>query len=472
MESLTRTLRLLLGKPERKTRFLQGREKAIVDASLALTAAGKNARYFFENRTPLLEIVNALDSQASIASGFRHGKYVYYDGFVYLDCFAPRWPGAVLESGMENLVRNLGRESGEWEPFLPSVVISLTKKCVYRCEHCYAVRTLGDRDVITAAQWLRLARDFQKIGVGVMAWEGGEPLLRFEDLLMLLRETRDRSDQLVATTAYGLTEEKARRLKEAGLNTAIISLDHYLPDKHNRFRGNKKAFDMAVNGVRIFRENGILPSIAVCVGKELLAQDGLFRYLELGREIGAAFIQVLDATPSGNYLGKDVMLTASQLEEIRAFQRTVNSDARYRDYPGIQARAFLEDEDLYGCSAATALVYVDSSGNVQPCDLLQISFGNLLEESVETVFRRMKRCLPHSTKGRCPAQTFHKQIANVSRETGELPVRWNDAEPILQSMISRGLPDHFDAIRKKRERKRFRDLLPVRKSSVPARTRP
>ena len=54
---------------------------------------------------------------------------------------------------------------------------------VTRCEHCYASHTLGKTETMTADQLLRIARDFQKIGVGVLAWEGGEPLLRFDDLL-------------------------------------------------------------------------------------------------------------------------------------------------------------------------------------------------------------------------------------------------------------------------------------------------
>lgn len=254
---------------------------------------------------------------------------------------------------------------------------------------------------------------------------------------------------MLATTAFGLTHEMAGRLREAGLDAAIISIDHYDPALHNKFRRNKKAFDMAVNGVRTFRENGILPSIAICATREVVEGGGLWKYLDLAKEIGAAFVQIIDATPSGNYLGGDVMLTKPQMEEIKKFHLAVNTDPRYRDYPTVQARALLEDDDYNGCCAANALVYVDSSGNMQPCDLFQVSFGNVLEESVETVFRRMKSFFPHPTKGRCPAQTLSRQIHEAHKKTGALPVDYKDCGAILENISARGLPWRMDRARKK-----------------------
>ena len=388
---------------------------------------------------------------ASLGGGFGHYKYVYFNGRIFLDCFAPGWPGPAFDNMIASLARNLGRAPGAWEPYLPSLVLSITKKCVYRCEHCYAIKTLGDRDVLSYEDLLRIAREFQRIGfgVGVMAWEGGEPLLRFEELLKLIRATRGKSESLIATTAYGLTNDMAAQLREAGLDAAIISIDHYDPDRHNAFRRNKKAFDMAVNGVRIFRENGILPSIAICATRETVDEGGLWKYLELGKDIGAAFVQVLDATPSGNYMGRDVMLKKSQMEEIKKFHITVNTDPRYRCYPTVQARALLEDGDTNGCCAGNALVYVDSSGNMQGCDLLQVSFGNVMEEGVETVYRRLKSHFPHPTKGRCPAQSLSKQINSVYEQTGTLPVDYKDCPKVLENIAARGLPDHMAAIRDK-----------------------
>ena len=381
-----------------------------------------------------------LERLPKIFTKFKYYKYVYFNGSIFMDCFAPAWPGVAFNRVLDGLAGHFLDREFNWEDFTVALIISITKKCVYRCEHCYAIQTLGNKDILDYEQLLNIAMGIQDLGIGVIAWEGGEPLLRFEDLLNLIKSTVPYSDAWLATTAYGLTHEKARQLKEAGLLAAIISLDHYIPEKHNEFRRNEKAFDMAVNGVKIFRENGILPNICVCATKELIEEDGLWNYLELAKEIGVGYIQILDATPSGNYIDKDVLLTNKQLDSIKKFHIEVNTNSKYKDYPGVSARALLESDDYYGCSAGNALVYIDSSGNLQACDLLQVAFGNVVEEGVEKVYKRMKSHFPRFKGGRCPAQTLHKYISNAYEKQQSLPLNYENCEEILKRIDKRPLP--------------------------------
>lgn len=454
-------LKLLFGNGTNRLRKVTGIKKGIIDYLIGRTAMRKTFGLLRQNRASLSTWINVIDNLRILASENKQNfKYVYFNDHVYVDCFAPKWPGKAFDRFFESQVQNLLREEKKTALFIPTLVFSITKKCVYRCEHCYAIQSLGKKDVLSYEQLLQIAKDFQKIGVAVIAWEGGEPLLRFEELLSLIENTNDQSESMIATTAHGLTDEKAKRLREAGLGMAIISLDHYDPDKHNQFRGNKRSFEMAVNGVRIFRENGILPSIAICATREIMEQDGLYEYLELAKDIGVAFIQILDATPSGNYLGKDVALTNKQLREIIRFHKEVNSSPRYRDYPSIQARALLEDESSFGCCGGYALSYVDNSGNFQACDLLQISCGNVLEEGVQGVYDRMKDYFPHPTKGRCPAQTLHMDIKKVYDEVQTLPLPYQKCEHILQNIQERGLPDLLANLSDRRKRKRLQDYNP------------
>lgn len=368
---------------------------------------------------------------------FRHSKFVAFDGRVYVDCFAPGWPGKPFDHLTDHLVQLLAGRSPKDARFLPSLVISITKKCPYRCEHCYAIESLGSRDTVSVEQMLGVVRQMQRRGLGVIAWEGGEPLLRFDDLVTMIHATYPESEAWLATTGWGLTQEKAARLKDAGLSAAIISIDHYDPDEHNRFRRNKKAFDMAVKGVRLFRENGILPSICICATRDNIRDDSLYRYLELAKEIGVGFIQILDATPSGNYLGQNVMLSGAELETLKRFHVEVNTSARYRDYPAISARALIEDDAHFGCCACNGLCYIDSAGNLQACDLLQISFGNVFEEGFEPVYKRMQEQFPDFTKGRCPAQSLYRHIARAHQEVGSLPLPHSNCDAVLSKLQDR-----------------------------------
>lgn len=451
-------LETIFGPCRNRVKPLHGAGRMIAEAAMARSHARLFARDIRQDSPSVADVINLLDCNLAFGSGFK-SKFVYFNARVYPDCFAPGWPGPAFDRMINTMFRNNGREFRHREHFLPALIFSTTKKCVYRCEHCYAIQTLGHKDVLSAAQILKIAMKFQDMGVGLIAWEGGEPLLVFDDILMLIRETRARSDQLLATTAYGLTPQRVALLAEAGLTQAIISLDHYEPDKHNAFRGNKKAFDMAVNGVRLFLQGGILPSVAICATRDIMEHDGLWKYLELAKQIGAAYVQILDATPSGNYIGKDVMLSHAQMQEIKKFHVAVNTDPRYRDYPGVQARAYLECGENFGCGAGESHCYVDSSGNVQSCVLLQIAFGNALQEDVRVICDRIKAHIPHPTAGRCPAQSLHKQIHKVYETRQSLPLPYEDCRQILETIQKRPLPEKYEQIHKKLKRRLPLDFL-------------
>jgi MoaA/NifB/PqqE/SkfB family radical SAM enzyme len=413
-------------------RFIHGPRKAAVDA---LMAAGLVRR----NRALLPE---ALRSWRRLARDRRltytaNNKYVLFNNRVFVDCFAPRWPGRSFDRLTDHALRLVVRGPGG-SRFLPYLVISITKKCPFRCEHCYAIDSLGARDVVTRAQLLGVVRQMQRRGLGVVAWEGGEPLLRFDDLLALIRETHRESEAWLATTGWGLTAERARLLREAGLVAAIISLDHHDPDRHNAFRRNPRAFDAAVRAARTFREHGVLPSLCICATRDNIRDDSLHRYLELAREIGVGFVQVLDATPSGNYLGQDVLLTRAEVERLKRFHVEVNTAPRYRDYPAVSARALVEADEHFGCCACNGLCYIDSSGNLQACDLLQVAFGNVIEEGFDAVYERMRRSFPDFTRGRCPAQTLHREIARAHRGSGgKLPLDHERCPEVLERLRAR-----------------------------------
>ena len=462
-----RALELLAGVDSRSIGFLPNWRRTAADVLIGRRLAGKRAPRDSSQpprrrrRPSLLRLLNNLDAQLTLASAFKAHKYVVFGGKLFVDAFTPPWPSRAFDRTVLTMGHNAGRPLEKQIPYIPAAVMSITKRCVYRCEHCYAIKTLGKKDVMSSEQLHRLMHELQKIGVGVFAWEGGEPLLRFDDVCALIKASRPESEAWLATTGSGMSADKAARLAEAGLKAAIMSLDHYEPDKHNTFRRSKKAFDNVVKGIRHFRDAGILPSVAVCATKDLMSEgsDGLFRYLELAKELDVGFVEVLDATPAGNYLGADVLLSQEQLEEIIAFQVTVNTVPQYRSYPSVSARPLLEEADTLGCAAGNALIYVDNSGELQACDLLQISFGNVFEEPIEEIYARMKAVFPHFLRGRCPAQTMSKEIQEIHERTGQLPLRYDDAGPVLAQLRNLGLPDHFATITAKRGRKRFRDFL-------------
>src|SRR5260370_37287892 len=73
----------------------------------------------------------------------------------------------------------------------------------------------------------RLAQLFSQLGTEKTRLTGGEPLLRrdIESLIEMLAHVKGIRDLTLTTNGSLLTREKARALKDAGLNRISISLD-------------------------------------------------------------------------------------------------------------------------------------------------------------------------------------------------------------------------------------------------------
>jgi MoaA/NifB/PqqE/SkfB family radical SAM enzyme len=68
-----------------------------------------------------------------------------------------------------------------------------------------------------------------------------------------------------------------------------------------------------------------------------------------------------------------------------------NNDKKYKDYPSISAQVIEEDNEHFGCTAGgTDRFYINAKGDVQPCEFLNLSFGNIQNEKFSIIYDRMR----------------------------------------------------------------------------------
>ncbi len=139
----------------------------------------------------------------------------------------------------------------------PVVVWNMTQRCNLKCIHCYAhAKARKSDDELTTAEGKALIDDLSSIGVPVLLFSGGEPMMR-EDLPELAGyAVRKGMRAVISTNGTLITPEAARELKEIGLSYVGISLDG-TKDINDRFRGMDGAFDAAMEGIRNASDAGI-----------------------------------------------------------------------------------------------------------------------------------------------------------------------------------------------------------------------
>ena len=109
--------------------------------------------------------------------------------------------------------------------------ISLTDRCNMRCIYCMPqgnVRWFKEEDVLNFDEIIRLVSVLTDLGINKIRLTGGEPLLRpkLEDLISSLKMIR--AIKSISMTTNGLLlADKAKQLKEAGLESVNISLDSF-----------------------------------------------------------------------------------------------------------------------------------------------------------------------------------------------------------------------------------------------------
>ena len=112
--------------------------------------------------------------------------------------------------------------------------ISVTDRCNFRCTYCMPKEIFGrefhflDRDdLLTFEELARFATLAVELGVEKVRITGGEPLLRrdLDRLIEMIAAIPGLHDLALTTNGSLLTADRARSLREAGLDRITISLD-------------------------------------------------------------------------------------------------------------------------------------------------------------------------------------------------------------------------------------------------------
>jgi len=150
---------------------------------------------------------------------------------------------------------------------LTDLRISVTDRCNFRCHYCMPSDIFGHdyvflrkNEILTLEEIARLACIFAQLGVAKIRLTGGEPLLRadLEVLVEMLSQISGIKDIALTTNGYHL-KEKARPLRQAGLNRVTISLDTLKPGVLKKLAGEHLELERVLEGIAAAVDAGFAP---------------------------------------------------------------------------------------------------------------------------------------------------------------------------------------------------------------------
>ena len=225
---------------------------------------------------------------------------------------------------------------------------------------------------------------------------GGEPLLN-KDLVRIVESASDGCAVKLFTTGGNLTEQLARDLKNAGLYSVSVSLDHWKEAEHDMVRRYPGAFKTALKALEIFREvGGVHVGVSAVLSKEMIKRHHVEEFLDFLEKLDINEAWLSEAKPAIPQMWNDGnVISEDEHAELCKLQNEYNKKGKLT----VNYLGNFECREHFGCAAGNKMIYVDSGGNVSPCVFLPVSFGNVMEKSVQDIIREMKRRFP--TENRC-----------------------------------------------------------------------
>jgi radical SAM protein with 4Fe4S-binding SPASM domain len=323
-------------------------------------------------------------------------------------------------------------------PFTPAgpfeIVWNFTYQCNLRCKHCYENAGGPKRPELSteeAKQVLDILSKIAGIGLPALSFSGGEPLAR-RDFFELAAYAKKRVGYVsIASNGTLITKDNAKKIKDAGIDYAEISIDGATPGVHDEFRGIPGAFERAMEGVKNCVEEGVDTCIATTIHRDNLSE--LEKLIELSKQLGVRFMHFnyiptgrakayveLDLTPDERLhvletIGKEIigLYLQAKEEELKHGKSNVKVDRFFSTCPQYASvtrelsRQFGEKfmveahyaakkgvenvaNFLGGCGAGRLYCCLEPNGDIKPCVFFPTNkntvLGNILKDNFEEIW--------------------------------------------------------------------------------------
>jgi radical SAM protein with 4Fe4S-binding SPASM domain len=288
---------------------------------------------------------------------------------------------------------------------------NLTYRCNLACEHCYldagpkpAVGTdnFADRSELGTEECYKVIDEIVAFAPECLTiLTGGEPLLRRDILDIVARAAERGLWVVVGTNGVKVTENVARRLSGAGARGLSLSLDALDPERHDRFRMVRGAWENTVEGAEILNRTGLPFIVQTTAGSHNINElDAIadFAYERLNAKVWNLYFLV--PTGRGQFVSD---MTPSQYDDV--LQALHRIQGRYQKRMLVNAKCaphyiktVLESPDpeshpirtysggAGGCPAGTHYLGIRPNGDVTPCPYLPVFAGSIRRTSLTEIW--------------------------------------------------------------------------------------
>ena len=323
-------------------------------------------------------------------------------------------------------------KKGEFFP--PFLYISIINTCNLRCQGCW-VDVAGKQTKIDLEAMNRTLNEAKAMGNSFFGILGGEPFLH-KELLDILASHPDAYFQ-VFTNGHFITDEVAKRLRQLGNVTPLISVEgsEIISDQR---RGRDGVYSKTMEGLQNCLNNHVMTGVCTSVCKTNIDDLLNDRWVDRLVSMGVMYCWFHVYRVVGPERSPDLALNTEDLRRVRDF--VVNTRVKK---PIIVIDAYHDGAGQALCPAVTGFTHhIGPAGNIEPCPIIQLATESIHDERPlrevfqnsaflrdfrETVAKNTRGCVvlerpdlllalaeKHGAKDTTQRQTAMQELANIT----------------------------------------------------------
>lgn len=269
---------------------------------------------------------------------------------------------------------------------LRKVDICLTLHCPCDCNKCSSAKMFDpEKRELDAKEIKEVAEQCLKLGAIQFNLTGGEPLFR-KDIFEIIKSLQpNRAFISINTTGLLLNKKIIEKLKRAGVDMVKVSIDSPVAVEHDRYRNSPGCYEKVMEDLMCIKEiGGIRSHISTVTTSDNIRSGKILDILKIAEKFNATLALTIPV-PAGKWSDNYKILINSEEREIL--------NELLEKHP-------LVTEDIHAsykeikCPAGVESLYITCYGDVIPCSVLQISFGNIRRNKLKIIYKRMLQFQP------------------------------------------------------------------------------
>jgi MoaA/NifB/PqqE/SkfB family radical SAM enzyme len=261
--------------------------------------------------------------------------------------------------------------------------------CNFHCAHCceepYMSRDLkkrtgglDPRPQMSLADYAELSRQADEYGIFRFVLTGGEALL--DKNLDKLVEVLDPDKHLIILDTNGWTFdiEKAKWFAGLGGYKAQISLDSYVEEEHDKFRGKKGSYKRVIRALDAAKQAGLELLVSTCIIKDRVFSEEFINLCTYCKDEDIPLYVTL-AKPVGTAREQDTWVcTKKDVDHLKLLEDKYNVFTHMTPSYGQPGR----------CITVKGINTVNHDGEIIPCPYMDLSIGNVTKEPLSVILER------------------------------------------------------------------------------------